>query len=257
MSHGGTAFHFVSSSPVRSGILELLRDQSRATADFIDRIDASKSAVYGGLNELETRGIVLEEDGHWSLTGHGRILADIVWAGNRYGDFDEDLHAYFSSHDVSVLPPAFRFRVGNLRNADVMTAPKSQPQRVINFVADKLEEADNVNIITRVIVDSYTEALPDTQATKLLLDEEIIESTISDEDRYETVEEARVRFGSVPASMAITDDHLLLSLPTLDGRYDSQSEIVVETEEAREWGTQLFETCWNQAVPPEDFVSGI
>jgi predicted transcriptional regulator len=255
MSHGGSAFHFVSSSPVRSGILKLLRDQSRGTADFIDRIDASKSAVYGGLNELETRGIVLEENGHWSLTGHGRILADVVWAGNRYGDFDEDLHAYFRSHDVSVLPTTFRFRIGNLRHADVMTAPKSQPQRVVNFVADKLRNATNINFFTRVIIDSYTDALPDTQATKLLLDEEIITSTISDKDRYDTVEDARVRFGSVPASMAITDDHLLLSLPTLDGQYDSQSEVVVETEEAREWGTQLFETFWNQSVPPEDFQS--
>jgi predicted transcriptional regulator len=223
----------------------------------MDRIDASKSAVYGGLNELETRGIVLEEDGHWSLTGHGRILADIVWTGNRYSDFDEDLHTYFSSHDVSVLPPAFRFRIGNLRHADVITAPENRPQRVVNFVADKLKNATNINIFTRVIIDSYTEALPDTQATKLLLNEEIAELTLSNKNRYEMVGDARVRVGSVPASMAITDEHLILSLPTLDGQYDSQSKVVVETEEAREWGTQLFETLWNQSVPPEDFESDI
>lgn len=249
------AFRFVASSPVRSNILRHLHTQPRTTAALIQRIDASKSAVYGGLDELKSQEMVRREDDHWAPTGHGQILADVICAGKQYSDFGERLHTYFNNHDVSVLPTEFRLRIGELNGADIMTAPESQPQKVINIVSDRLDKTTDVTVMTRIIIDSYTEAIPDTPETRLLLDKQIIESVADDGDRYETVEDAEVRIGSVPAPVLITDDSLLLSLPTSDGKYDPQSELVAETEKARVWGKQLFESCWNQAVPADELVS--
>jgi predicted transcriptional regulator len=255
MASNEDAFRFVASSPVRSNILRHVNTQPRTTAALIQRIDASKSAVYGGLDELEAQEMILMEDDHWTPTGHGQILADIICAGKRYSDFEERLHTYFNNHDVSVLPPEFRLRIGELGGADIMTAPESQPQQIINLVADRLDKATDITVMTRIVIDSYTEAISDTPTTRLLLDRQIIESVDNGGDRYETVEDAEVRIGSVPAPVLITDDSLLLSLPTPDGKYDPQSELVAETENARAWGTQLFESCWNQAVPADELVS--
>lgn len=255
MPSEGSTFRFVSSSPVRYNTLRYLDDQPRTTADLIDRIDASKSAVYGGLDDLEARGLVRKADEGWVLTGHGQLLADLVHTGHQYSDLGEELHTYFSTHDVSVLPFESRLRIGMLNDAELITAPKNRPQYVINRVADELDAASRGKIMSRIVTESYAKSMPDTRESKLLLDREIVESTIDDEDRYDTVENAEVRFGSVPASMAITDDTLMLSLPTLDGKYDPQSEIFAETEQARAWGRRLFESYWNQGVPPEEFMS--
>ncbi len=55
----------------------------------------------------------------------------------------------------------------------------------------------------------------------------------------------------VSVAVTVTEDCLLLSLPTVDGTYDSQTEFIAETDEARHWGDHLLDYYWESAQPPD------
>jgi predicted transcriptional regulator len=59
----------------------------------------------------------------------------------------------------------------------------------------------------------------------------------------------------VDVAVSVTDGHLLLSLPTLDGQYDSRTEVLATDERALAWGRDLFEYYWDRAVPEEEFLA--
>ena len=50
-------------------------------------------------------------------------------------------------------------------------------------------------------------------------------------------------------------EEVLLSLPTLDGSYDAQSELIAEYDPTRRWGEDLFERYWGRGVPIDQFAN--
>nr|WP_256487746.1 MULTISPECIES: transcriptional regulator FilR1 domain-containing protein [unclassified Haladaptatus] len=65
-----------------------------------------------------------------------------------------------------------------------------------------------------------------------------------------------MRVTDVSVTVTVTDDCLLLSLPTLDGTYDPQAVFIAETEEARCWGHRLLDFYWDSAEPLDHYLSG-
>jgi len=55
--------------------------------------------------------------------------------------------------------------------------------------------------------------------------------------------------------VGVTDEHLMLSLPTLDGQYDSRTELFATDERALAWGRDVFEHYWNRGRPEEAFLA--
>jgi predicted transcriptional regulator len=260
MGSGRGTVEFVLSSTVRADVVESIGADRKTTDELLAELAASTSAVYSALGELDEQGLVAETEEGWRLTGSGRVLADIVAHRERCERVLAASSDYFETHDTSVLPGEFRLRIGALAGGQLVTATETEPQRAVREVSDRVAAADSARVISPIYVDSYAEAMPDSQTSKLLLGDTLVESLL-DSGRAQVegspFEECEVRTGAVGVALAVTDEELLLSLPRLDGGYDSETELVVETERARAWGDRLFEHYWQRAQPLEAFADGI
>lgn len=258
MNASGGDVEFVVSSSVRSDVLEAVGDGATTTAALLDGIDASTSAIYGAVGDLQDRGLLTETDEGLVATGSGQVLADVVEHRRQCGSVLDSLGDYFETHDASPLPSRFRLRIGALAGGTVVRATETEPQRAVDEVSERIAAAGTARVVSPIYVESYEEAMPDSPGSKLLLDGEVVRAFVEsgraqpDEEPYD---DSEVRIGSVDVALGVTDDALLLSLPRLDGGYDARSEVVVESDRARRWGNRLFEHYWEESLPVPEFLS--
>jgi len=255
MVSGRETVQFVVASSVRSGVLAFLDESPASTDDVLEATEASTSAVYNALRDLESHGLVTASDSHsWELTGGGQLVADMVCQRERCEQLLCDIDEYLEGHDTSVLPRASRLRFGELEGSEVVNATDTEPHKAVEEVTGRIDESDSVRAISPIYVESYATAIPDVPESKLVVDEQVAIWAQETDDvadaRYDHLE---IRVADVDFALSVTDTKLLLSLPTLDGGYDAQSEVIAEHDRAREWGQDLFERYWERAVPVERF----
>lgn len=255
MVSGRETVQFVVASTVRSDIVDTLGDSPASTHDLLEALEASTSAVYNSLDALEEKGLIRSaDDEEWALTGSGQLVADMVRQRTRCDRLLGNMDEYLQSHDTSVLPRPLRLRIGELAGGDVVCATETEPHRAVDEVAGRIERAERAKVISPIYVESFAAAMPDEADSKLIVDEQVVVLTLEADDvSDEEFQHVGVRVADVDVALAVTDSELLLSLPTLEGGYDAQSEIIVEHDRARRWGTDLFEWYWDDAVAVDRF----
>jgi len=248
---------YVLNSSVRTDVLEGVVDDPVPTEALIERVDASESAVYNALRDLERRGLVRSVDDCWGATGSGHLVADLIeQQGNLCPLLSDD---YWRTHDVGALPRRFRIRLTELADAEVYRGSDTDPHAVVREVVERVEAASpDVDIVSPIYQAEYEAVMPDSERSRLLLDRTVVEEALQG---VETVEEARtyertpIRILDVDVGVAVTPDHLMLSLPTIDGQYDSRAEVIATDDRAIAWGEDLFEHYWNLGHPVEEFLA--
>ena len=252
MAGGRSHVEFVTGSSVRSDVLRAAADGTGSMPALLAEIDASESAVYGAVSELRERGLLTDGE-DLAVTGVGEIVRDVL---SRL-DATEELVAndpdYWREHRVDVLPERFRADLAALAGCDVIRATETDPHRAVRTVARRLESAERVAIATPIYQDEYAMQLPSADEIRLLLNTAVLEDATADaiEGGIEPPEGARLRVGDVGFALTVTDDVVMLSLPTLDGSYDTGSELIAEHDAALDWGRRLYEHCWEAATPIE------
>jgi len=252
MAGGRTHVDFVMGSTVRSDVLCAVVDGTESMPSLLSAVDASESAVYGAVSELRERGLLTEED-DLVATGVGEIVRDVLSrldATEKLVTSDRD---YWRTHRIDALPERFRADLAALSGCDVVRATETDPHRAVRTVARRLEEAESVDIATPIYQDEYAMQLPAADEIRLLLNTAVLEDAADDaiEGGIEPPENARLRVGEVGFALTVTDDAVMLSLPELDGSYDTGSELIAEHDAALDWGRRLYEHCWDAASPIE------
>ena len=251
-----TVFRDVLGSTVRTDVLLRVAEGSQTTGGLKGDIDASESAVYDALGDLERRGLVREVDGRWGPTGSGRLVADLAARGTTLERLLDD--DYWKRHDVAALPWQFRLRLPELADADVFRAPDTNPHAVISEVCDRIEAGGpSVHIATPIYQSAYEAVMPDHEEARLLIDTTVLEDAldrIDDPADARQFDDTRVRVLDLDVALGVTDDHLMLSLPTIDGQYDSRTEVFATDEGAIAWGRDLFDHYWERGTPDDEFL---
>lgn len=256
MVEGRDPVRFAMSSTVRAAVLEQIANGA-TTNDLLEELTASTSAVYDALGELEERDLIRALDDTWELTGSGQLIVDILSRQDGLETVVEQTAGYFGTHDVTALPEEFRIRIGELSGASVLEPTETEPHRAVSAVSNRMEQASVVRVISPIYAEPYADAMPDVPGSKLLLDEQVVRSAIESsngEGESQAYEQVEIRVSKVGFALGVTDSALMLSLPTLDGEYDSRTELVGETEPARQWGSELFDLHWADATPVEEFI---
>lgn len=248
MTDGDDLVQFVLASSVRADVLSAVAEGTHTTDDLLASLDASSSAVYNAIGRLEDASLLAVGDDGWTVTGSGRLVADCVGLQQRLDTLLSESGGYLATHDAGVLPVEYRFRMSDLAGGTVLEATETEPQRVVREVADRLERAPRARMIAPIYIEAYAGSMPLEPESRLLLDRGVLE-TIAETAGDGDGGDADVRIADVDFSMAVTDADLLLSLPTLDGRYDPQSEFVAGHDRALRWGRNLFDALWQEAVP--------
>ncbi|WP_267640839.1 helix-turn-helix transcriptional regulator [Haloarchaeobius amylolyticus] len=248
----------VYTSSVRQAVLRTLRDDPQTRRHILDEVDASKSAVYNALNELRDRRLVAERDDRvWETTGLGDLVADQVDDRERTARVLDDHGDYFASHDAAALPRWFRQSLGALAGCEHLTAPSSDPYRVVRRTATVIEEAESLDVLTPIYHDRYADAIrsvTDRTQIRLGLDASILSEVESQEADDWDHENPTVRIHDHDFALTVTHDAVMLSLPREDGSYDAQTKLVARSDAALAWGRRLFESCWGAATPIGEFA---
>lgn len=250
---------FVVSSAVRCAVLEHCLSEP-TTDDLLDELDASSSAVYNALDELEDDDLITEMDGSWTLTGGGQLVADLVTHHQRLDNVLKNLDEYLSTHDASPIPRPLRLRLCVLGNAEVIESSETDPQRTIRAVSDRLARSDKALAITPIYVDDYKTAMPDHPESRLLLDSDLVSDIRSDPKSQaiwdeETFTRLSTRVDDVDFALGLTDDALMVALPSIGGEYDPRTKVIATHDKALEWGRDLFEYHWERAEPLKSFLA--
>lgn len=248
---------YVQSSGVRASVLRAVERGATATDEILSDVDASESAVYNALNGLERRGLVRSDDGSRRLTGSGQIVADVLAQNEAVCDLLS--HEYWETHDASALPQRFRLGLAALSNAEILEADDTSPYQIVSEVLERVESASVVDVVTPIYQPEFASAMPDSEQARLIVDEEVIERALDDSDdaaETRSYEETEIRVADVDVAFGVTENSLMLSLPTLEGSYDSRAEIIAECDHAIAWGRDLFEHYWERATPRREFVAG-
>jgi predicted transcriptional regulator len=256
MGSGRPHVQFVLDSDVRSETLQAVVENGDSTQAVLDQVTASESAVYNALKTLERRGLVQSDDGGWQITGSGRLVADLLVQRERADRLFSDTD-YWATHDTSVLPRRFRTRLVELADAEIYEAPETSPHGVVEEVADRVRRSSGVDVISPIFTKEYDTSMPDDDGARLIVDwpvaEQALEQAASVEE-FDKYDETVFRVADVSFALAVCDDCLLLSLPTLDGRYDARTEVIAESDRAQVWGQQLFDRYWERALTSDEFL---
>lgn len=252
MEDGDDPVQAVLSSAVRADVLRAVADGTRTTNDLLAAVDASSSATYNAIGRLEDAGLLAPGEDGWQVTGTGRLVADCVILQQRLSRLLEDAGEYFAAHDTSVLPVEYRFRLSDLAGGRVLRATETEPQRVVREVTELLEDASRARTVTPIYVESFVSTAPYEEGTRMVLTREVLDTMLEGAPEGGGDVDVEVRLADAGFSMAVTESTLLLSLPTLDGRYDPQTEFVAEHDRALRWGERLFDAIWEEAEPVAD-----
>lgn len=251
---GTSLVEYVTGSGVRDEVLRAIETGQRTTDGVLTSVDASDSAVYNALNDLAERGL-LEDDPEqgWRVTGSGQVVTDLIGHRDRAEALLGADEAYWREHDASVLPRRFRVMLSALAESEVVRATETDPHRVVRTISQYLEGADDLAIISPIYMDQYADMLPEESGARLLLDSALLTEDIDGPPvDPPATDHLDIRVSDVDFALTVTDEAVLLSLPFLDGGYDSASEIICAEPLAIEWGRDLFEYCWEQAQTLED-----
>lgn len=254
-------FEFVIGSTVRQSLVASLRRHDKQTAALIDGHDYSDSAVYNALGDLEERQLIVRgDDDRWKLTGIGQLLADWTAVADRTESLIGVDETYWARHDVSVIPASFRREIASLDGAEVVRASPTNPQTVQDRVTDLLASASSVDVMTEIQHPQYARAVEeraDVTEPRIVFDADLV--TASDAGRYRRPDDwadgvtLRVH-DRIEFTLAVIDDRVVLSLPTLDGTYDVYTELIAEGD-ALDWGRRLFDHYYTAAMPLRAYLA--
>ncbi|WP_227354159.1 helix-turn-helix transcriptional regulator [Haladaptatus salinisoli] len=250
---------YVLRSGARTDVLLSITDDYNSTQELLDLDLASESAVYNALTELSECGLIyVPRTKRWAPTGMGSVVATLI---RRQRETENVLRIdteYWKRHDVTALPVPFRYYLADLSDGTVIRATDTQPTQAEREVERRLAASDSAAVVAPIYNERYSEAFYDgCNDSRLVLDATVL-ADLLDDDGFEVERNENdgldIRVADVSFALGVLDGCLLLSLPTLDGSYDSRTEFVAESERACYWGERLFEQVWADGTPIDEHV---
>lgn len=256
----GTVVSFVARSTVRSQVLSAVAAEPRKAETLIADLPVSRSGVYKALDELESSDLVMSSDSVWSVTSIGVLVADQLRRHDAIEDVTAD-RAYWTNHDVSVLPEQLRDDLLAVRDLEVWRNKADDPGYLQRWGLELFRDADRVDAASTIRHDRYADAMDERIECgadgRLLSDRSLYQHLPSSRPVTERrPAELRHRICDLPCSFMVTDDVFTLSLPFWDGTYDRETELVAESEAAVAFGERLFDYYWERATPLREYLDG-
>jgi predicted transcriptional regulator len=256
--HGDSVYDFVISSSVRVDILQLLTATAQPTDYLIDQLDASTSAVYTALADLDRQGVVFDDDAGWQLTGHGRLVVDLIEQRKstvQTINYDPD---YWETHRTDHIPREFRRRLPELGQYDVVRSEPPDVRAHARTVVDLLKQAESCRTAMPIHVPEYSDAFPDHPDSRLIFSPSVIDQLQAEveagtRDQVREVDAAQYRVTDIQFGFTVGDSYIMLALRPIT-ESPVASMLVSETDSAIRWASDLYESFWQDAEPLESYL---
>lgn len=228
------------SIPTRVEILRAISVKPMALEKIASKLGVSVKETSAHIDRLSYEGLVEQGPGGAYRTGHlGQLALSFMPAL----DFIEAHKDYFRDHELSLLPPAFVVRLGDLHGSERTDGTLSNLRHAKRLIG----EAD---IFLAVLANEVmTEVAP-------VVREKVgrgIEFVIAIDETFETpanfrpaVAEAWRVVPRIPAATVVTDNEAIVAFPDPELKIDYSIAFRSKEPTAIQWCRDLVETLWRQ-----------
>lgn len=237
--------HFQLSNADRRRIIEELQTQVLKLSEVAKKLDMTATETFRQLQRLTEAGLLEKtSESKYRSTAYSRLILESSAALGFLSKHRE----FFLDHDVSLIPPQFRARFGELSKMVLLPDPITN----LNTGNEILMNAEKwIDVMGEQRLEQHGQILRQRVLkgvkARFVFQESLIESM--KEELAAPKQSVERRFiPKVCAVMVLTDKSAGFALPKLDGKMDYQ--VLAGTDpESMKWARDLFEDQWNRAKP--------
>jgi len=249
---------FELSHPVRFEITKLLSERPLRLTKIGEHVDANNPEVSRHLDRLKNADLVAKNaDGYYSTTSFGRIIFGLLPAIS----FVAAHPGFFLEHDLSLLPPEFMSRLGELESCDVIEG------MIVNvYRLDEISKTSKSRIFTvsnefisEIKEEQFAEmdqALTGDFEFRYILQESQLEDKnlmkIADHSGSTQNEHFRV-IPQVPLFCSICDDEMMIAFLDKKGKVDFSVGFYSKDSKVLRWGEDLLNYLWDRGKLLSEF----
>lgn len=248
---------FELSHPVRFEITKLLSERPLRLTKIGEHVNANNPEVSRHLDRLKNADLVAKNaDGYYSTTMFGRIIFGLLPAISFVAAHPD----FFTEHDLSILPPEFMCRLGQLEPCEVVEG------FTINFYRlDKMSMKAQERIYT-VSKESVTEMSEESmeEFNKVLGKDFFLRfmfpmSQLEDENLMNFVDKSTnpERYFRVvpeaPLFCTICDDEAMIAFLGQNGKTDFSVSFYSKDPGVIKWCEDLLNYLWEIGKPPSEY----
>jgi predicted transcriptional regulator len=237
--------HFLLTSSDRRRMIEELLTQSLKLNEVAKKLDITATEAFRQLQRLTDAGLLEKtSDSKYRSTSYSRLILESSSAMH----FLSKHRKYFLEHDISLIPPQFRARFGELSKTVLLTEPVPN----LNTGIEVLKSAGTrIDLMAEYRLEQHGQMTRQRSLAgvkiRRLVQESLIESMKEGHIADMQPGEWRV-IPRVCAVLFITEKSAGIAFRKLDGEMDYQVFAGTDSDSIR-WASDLFEDQWNKAMP--------
>lgn len=236
---------FLLSSADRRRIIEELQTQNLKLNEVAKKLDITPTEAFRQLQRMTDAGLLEKTpDGRYHATTYSTLILESSSAMH----FLTKHREYFLAHDMSLIPPQFRARLGELSKTTLLT--EAVPN--MNTAIEILKNAEKrIDVMGEFRLEQHVQIARQRSLEgvkiRTLLQEDAMESLEKESTQDSQTVERRFT-PRVCAVMIITEKSAGIALRKLDGKMDYQVFAGTDPDSIG-WADDLFDDRWNRAKP--------
>lgn len=243
---------FELSHPVRFEITRLLSERPLRLTKIGEKVDANNPEVSRHLDRLKNADLVAKNvDGYYSTTSFGRIIISLLPAISFIAAHPD----FFLEHDLSLLPPEFMSRLGELESYEVIEGTTVNIYRLDQISKDSNERIFTVSneFITKVSDTDFAE-MDRVLSGDFVLKYILSESQLEDKNLMEVADysdqSGQFQFRvipRVPLFCTICDENVMIAFLDKKGKADFSVTFCSDDPKVFKWCEDLLNYLWDQS----------
>lgn len=230
---------FISNSIVRLKILNMLYENPKTMKELTVEAKMNYSTVSSTLHSLELRGMVYRKSNRYCLDNYIKLQMNNVLNLSVVVNLLEDIFNIIEGHVVDNIPIESVLEFHLLHGAELLESTAVNVDLVINFIEEKIAEADCVVCVLPVYYEGFNQKL-----NELMDRDKFVEMIVSRNilDIYE--ENSNVKYISSFLCennflLVLTHEIMILGFFKNDNSFDKNRILVSSSPDALDWANNL------------------
>ncbi|MCK9593152.1 MAG: winged helix-turn-helix domain-containing protein [Methanoregula sp.] len=249
----------VTTSEKRKKLLILLDSGPQRWDEIKIQLNVTASGMLPQIKILEEKGLIIKEDKEYSLTDLGRLVVYYLEPFDKTLTVIEQQKKFWQDHDIEAFPRDFFFRIGDLKNPQIIEASTEESFEPHNQFLEMILRSKQVSGISPIVHPVYPKFFlslaQDGREVQLILTKNaygkikkeyhhmLLEGLQFENARLSICEED-VRFAYI-----VTDIYFSMGLFLKNGIFDSKRDIVSNDPSAIMFGKDLFSYYLKKSHP--------
>lgn len=236
---------FELASESRIGILQELQTRNFKMQEIARKLDLTDTEAFRQLQRLsEAQLIQKQPDGTYKLTTYAKLVLE----GSSQMQFIFTNKEYFQDHDVFLLPPEFRARLGELSGARIIRSTVETLNWVTELFNNAEEKYDGVVVGLDTMVDTLLQRFNEGLHMRLLLYGSYLPKAKLKFQSLKKQPEMRWTRENIHGHVGVSDKAAVFTIRRNDGTF-SYDAFVGEDPQFRKFAEDLFRHEWEKAKP--------